>query len=98
MSNRSPLGQRRSGVLSIRPFRRLWIATSLSSLGDWLSLVALASLAASLAGSGAAAQYSAVGGVWLSSLLPALILGPLAGAVADRLDRRLNMIIGDVLR
>jgi dTMP kinase len=85
-------------VLSIRPFRRLWIATSLSSLGDWLSLVALASLASALAGSGAAAQYSAVGGVWLSSLLPALILGPLAGAVADRLDRRLNMIIGDVLR
>jgi dTMP kinase len=39
-----------------------------------------------------------VGGVWLSSLLPALVLGPLAGAVADRLDRRLNMIIGDVLR
>jgi dTMP kinase len=85
-------------VLSIRPFRRLWIATSLSSLGDWLSLVALASLASYLAGSGTAAQYSAVGGVWLSSLLPALILGPLAGAVADRLDRRLNMIIGDVLR
>src|SRR5262249_23977539 len=31
-------------------------------------------------------------------LLPALLLGPLAGAVADRLDRRMNMIIGDVLR
>jgi dTMP kinase len=85
-------------VLSIRPFRRLWIATSLSSLGDWLSLVALASLASTLAGSGAAAQYSAVGGVWLSSLLPALVLGPLAGAFADRVDRRLNMIVGDVLR
>jgi dTMP kinase len=95
---RSPSRERRSSVLSIRPFRRLWIATSLSSLGDWLSLVALASLASALAGPGAAAQYSAVGGVWLSSLLPALVLGPLAGAVADRLDRRLNMIIGDVLR
>jgi dTMP kinase len=95
---RSPSRERRSSVLSIRPFRRLWIATSLSSLGDWLSLVALASLASSLAGSGAAAQYSAVGGVWLSSLLPALILGPVAGAVADRLDRRINMIVGDVLR
>jgi len=95
---RSPSADGRGSVLSIRPFRRLWIATSLSSLGDWLSLVALASLASALAGSGAAAQYSAVGGVWLSSLLPALILGPLAGAVADRLDRRLNMIIGDVLR
>ena len=98
MNFRSPSRERRSNVLSIRPFRRLWIATSLSSLGDWLSLVALASLASALAGSGAAAQYSAVGGVWLSSLLPALVLGPLAGAVADRLDRRINMIVGDVLR
>jgi dTMP kinase len=85
-------------VLSIRPFRRLWIATSLSSLGDWLSLVALSTLASDLAGRGVAAQSAAVGGVWLTSLLPALLLGPLAGAVADRLDRRLNMIIGDVLR
>ena len=98
MNFRSPSRDRRSSVLSIRPFRRLWIATSLSSLGDWLSLVALASLASSLAGAGAAAQYSAVGGVWLSSLLPALVLGPVAGAVADRLDRRINMIVGDVLR
>jgi dTMP kinase len=85
-------------VLSIRPFRRLWIATSLSSLGDWLSLVALSTLALTLAGKGLAAQGAAVSGVWLSSLLPALILGPLAGAVADRMDRRLNMIIGDVVR
>ena len=98
MNFRSPSRERRGNVLSIRPFRRLWIATSLSSLGDWLSLVALASLASALAGSGAAAQYSAVGGVWLVSLLPALVLGPVAGAVADRLDRRVNMIVGDVLR
>jgi dTMP kinase len=87
-----------ASVLSIRPFRRLWIATSLSSLGDWLSLVALSTLASDLAGQGVAAQSAAVGGVWLTSLLPALLLGPLAGAVADRLDRRLNMIVGDVLR
>ena len=86
-------------MLSIRPFRRLWIATSLSSLGDWLSLLALTTLAASLTGSqGPAAQGAAVGGVWLTSLLPALLLGPLAGAVADQLDRRINMIIGDVVR
>jgi dTMP kinase len=85
-------------VLSIRPFRRLWIATTLSSLGDWLSLLALTAEASILAKHGVAAQASAVGGVWLTSLLPALLLGPLAGAVADRLDRRLNMIIGDVFR
>jgi dTMP kinase len=87
-----------ASVLSIRPFRRLWIATSLSSLGDWLSLLALTSLATVLAKRGLAAQSAAVSGVWLTSLLPALLLGPLAGAVADRLDRRLNMIIGDVVR
>ena len=87
-----------ASVLAIRPFRRLWIATSLSSLGDWLSLVALSTLASDLAGKGVVARGAAVGGVWLTSLLPALLLGPLAGAVADRLDRRLVMIVGDVLR
>jgi dTMP kinase len=96
---RSPLGGGRSGALAIRPFRRLWIAGSLSSLGDWLSLLALTALAFDLAGRhGSTAQVTAVSGVWLTSLLPALVLGPLAGAVADRFDRRLNMVIGDVLR
>jgi dTMP kinase len=89
------LGERRGSVLSIRPFRRLWIALSLSSLGDWLSLLALSILANNLGGSRGAV---AVSGVWLTSLLPALVLGPLAGAVADRFDRRMNMIIGDVVR
>jgi dTMP kinase len=88
----------RGGVLSIRPFRRLWIALSLSSLGDWLSLLAVLALAYTLAGHQPTAQSAAVGGVWLTSLLPALLLGPLAGAVADRFDRRMNMIVGDVAR
>jgi dTMP kinase len=89
---------REPGVLAIRPFRRLWVALSLSSLGDWLSIVALTALAPSLAGSGAVAKSSAVGGVWLATLLPALLIGPLAGALADRLDRRMTMIVGDVIR
>ncbi len=89
---------REPGVLSIKPFRRLWIALSLSSLGDWLSIVALTVLAPSLASGGLAAKGSAVSGVWLATLLPALLFGPLAGAVADRLDRRMTMIVGDVVR
>ena len=83
-------------VLSIKPFRRLWTALSLSSLGDWLSIIALTALAPSLTSNGNAAV--AVGGVWLATLLPALLLGPLAGALADRLDRRMTMIVGDVIR
>ncbi len=89
---------REPGVLSIKPFRRLWVALSLSSLGDWLSIVALTVLAPSLASGGVAAKGWAVVGVWLATLLPALLFGPLAGAVADRLDRRMVMIVGDVVR
>jgi dTMP kinase len=85
-------------VLSIKPFRRLWIALSLSSLGDWLSIVALTALAPSLTNGGQGAKASAVVGVWLVTLLPALLFGPLGGALADRLDRRTTMIIGDVIR
>ena len=94
------MGRRDASVLSIRSFRRLWIATSLSSLGDWLSLLALSALAYSLTGQRvqATAGAVAVGGVWITSLLPYLLFGPLAGAVADRLDRRINLVVGDVFR
>jgi dTMP kinase len=94
------LGRRDASVLSIKPFRRLWIATSLSSLGDWLSLLALSTLAYSLTGRHvqATAGTIAVGGVWISSLLPYLLFGPLAGAVADHFDRRINLVVGDVFR
>ena len=89
---------RGSGVLAVKPFRRLWIAQSLSSLGDWLSIVALSALAPSLTSGGAVAKSSAVSGVWIASLLPALLFGPIAGAIADRFDRRMTMITGDIVR
>jgi dTMP kinase len=84
------------GVLSIKPFRRLWIALSLSSFGDWLSILALTALAGSLT-KGSAENY-AIGGVLVVKLLPALLFGPLAGAVADRFDRRITMVVADILR
>ena len=86
------------GVLSIKPFRRLWIALSLSSLGDWLSILALTVLAPALTHGSEVAKSSSVGVVWLVTLLPALLLGPIAGALVDRLDRRMTMIVGDVVR
>ena len=85
-----------AGVLSNKPFRRLWIALSLSSFGDWLSILALTALAGSLT-KGPAESY-AIGGVLVIKLLPALIFGPLAGAVADRFDRRITMVVADILR
>jgi dTMP kinase len=43
-------------------------------------------------------QNSSVGLVVFVRLLPAVLLAPLAGAFADRLDRRLTMVIADVGR
>lgn len=85
------------GVLQVTAFRRLWYATALSSLGDWLGLLATTSMAASLA-TGYQAQNYALGGVLVVRLLPAMILGPLAGVFADRFDRRRTMIISDLVR
>jgi dTMP kinase len=85
------------GVLRTKPFRRLWYATALSSLGDWLGLLATTALATSLA-HGYQAQNYALGGVLVVKLLPAIVLGPLAGAFADRFDRRRTMIVGDSVR
>jgi dTMP kinase len=86
------------GVLAIRRFRRLWLAMSVSSIGDWLGLLALTALASQLAGGSYAAQNYAIAGVLLLRLVPAILLAPFAGLVADRLDRRTTMIVGDVLR
>ncbi|TDD46814.1 dTMP kinase [Kribbella antibiotica] len=85
-------------VLRIKAFRRLWIAFGLSSLGDWIGLLALTAMAKSFAGDDYQAANFAIGGVLFLRVLPALVMGPVAGWVADRLDRRATMIIGDFIR
>jgi dTMP kinase len=85
-------------VLRIRAFRRLWIAFGLSSLGDWVGLLALTAMAKSFAGNNYQAANFAIGGVLFLRVLPALVMGPVAGWVADRLDRRWTMILGDLIR
>ena len=45
-----------------------------------------------------AAKNFALGGVLLFRLLPAIVLGPLAGAFADRFDRRKTMVVVDIIR
>ena len=85
------------GALHYRGFRRLYVALALSSFGDWLGFLATTALATQLV-SGFGAKSFATGGVLAFRLLPAVLLGPLAGAFADRFDRRLTMVVCDVLR
>ena len=84
-------------VLAIRPFRRLWISLSLSSLGDWLGWLATTALASQLAGSYSHALY-AVAAVLFVRLLPAIFIGPIAGVWADRFNRRTTMVVTDIIR
>jgi dTMP kinase len=84
-------------VLGVPAFRRLWIGLGLSSLGDWLGLLALTAMANQLA-DGYAAQNYAIAGVLLLRVLPAIVIGPLAGYVADRLDRKTTLVWGDYVR
>jgi dTMP kinase len=89
--------QRVRGVLAIPAFRRLWGVTAITAIAEWQSLLALSALATHLT-TGYQAQSFALGGVVATKLLPALLLGPLAGALADKLDRRHQMVVCDVLR
>ncbi|MGW4791139.1 dTMP kinase [Nonomuraea sp. NPDC004297] len=85
-------------VLANAPFRRLWMAMSVCSLGDWLNLLALTALAGNLTQGDYRVQSLAVGGVFVAKMLPAVLLGPLAGVFADRFDRRLTMFCADLAR
>ena len=86
------------GVLAIRPFRKLWNSMVFSSLGDWLGLLATTAMAQQLSGGDYAKANYAIAGVFISRLLPAVFLGPIAGVIADKLDRRKLMVVCDILR
>ncbi|GLW66034.1 hypothetical protein Arub01_42780 [Actinomadura rubrobrunea] len=70
---------------------------SLSGLGHWLSVPALAAAAAG-AGDDPAARVRLAGAVLVLMVLPAVFLAPLAGLAAARLDGRLLLTAADALR
>jgi dTMP kinase len=69
-----------------------------SSLGDWLGLLATTAMAQQLSGGDYATANFAIAGVFIARLLPAVFLGPLAGVIADKLDRRKLMVSCDIVR
>src|SRR5215212_4013363 len=73
-------------------FLRLWIGQGTSFVGDAVSMVALVVLVVQITGSA-----SAVGGALVARLLPT-IASPLAGVLADRIDRRAVLVASDLAR
>jgi MFS family permease len=74
-------------------FRRLWIAQTVSIVGDKINQIALILLVYSLTHS-----YAQMGLVFAITFLPAALFGLVAGPLVDRWDRRRTMIAADVIR
>ncbi len=74
-------------------FRRLWLGQVVSLLGDWFGLIASATLVARLTNSGLA-----VGGLFVARMVPPFLISPVAGVLADRLDRRDLLVAADLVR
>lgn len=80
-------------IRSNREFRLIWFGQVVSQLGDWFNTIALYTLVVEQTGSG-----RALGLVLVARFLPSVVLGPLAGVVADRFNRRTVMLTSDLLR
>jgi MFS family permease len=80
-------------VLRNRDFRLLWLGQSASVLGDGLILVAVGLFVTRRTG-----DPSDVGVVLAAYTLPLALFVLVGGVVADRLPRRLVMVVSDVVR
>jgi MFS family permease len=76
-----------------RDFRLLYIGQTISQLGDWFNTVAVFALLLDLTGSATAVAW-----MMIVQFLPVAVIGPLAGVVVDRVDRRRLMIAADIAR
>ena len=76
-----------------RNFRLLFIGQTISQLGDWFNAVAVYALLLDLTGSATAVAW-----MMIVQFLPVALVGPIAGVVVDRVDRRRLMIVADVVR
>src|SRR5579884_1376706 len=79
-------------LLRNRNFALLWAGSLVSQMGDWALFVALPMYVYRLTGS-----TLATSGAFLAELVPALLLGTVAGVFVDRWDRRVIIIVANTL-
>jgi MFS family permease len=76
-----------------RNFRLLFVGQMVSQLGDWFNAVAIFALLLDLTGSATAVAW-----MLIVQFLPVALIGPMAGVVVDRVNRRRLMIGADLVR
>ena len=74
-------------------FFRLWLAQVVSSLGDWIGLIAVIALAERIGGSNFSIAF-----VLTARMLPGFFLASVGGVLVDRWDRRRVMVVCDIGR
>jgi MFS family permease len=95
MSGTSVAGSRWAAVrpLRHRNFALLWTAALVSNVGTWMETVAVGDLVASRTGE---AGWTAL--VTAAGFLPMGLMGPIGGAIADRVDRRRFFFVTTLLQ
>ena len=76
-----------------RNYRYTWMGQVVSEIGDHFNNIAVFSLVLATVPSGLAVTF-----VMLSRAIPAVLAGPIAGVLLDRLDRKRVMIASDLIR
>ena len=74
-------------ALHHQPFRRVWLGSLASNIGTWMQNIVLGVLAYQLTG-----EAWFIGVIVFAQLGPMLILSPIGGALADRVNRRVLMV------
>jgi len=82
------------GLLKNKGFITLMLAQLISSIGDWLSVVAIITMV----GLKWEASPMEVSFIILCLAVPMALLGPFTGTIADRMNRKAIMILSDVVR
>ncbi|MEA2516963.1 MAG: dTMP kinase [Actinomycetota bacterium] len=92
----TPADEERSSyktLLKNRNYLRFFLAQAVSSLGDWIGVIAIAVFARRVGGGD-----WAVGAVMTARVLPGFIAGPIGGVLADSWDRKKTMVVADISR
>ncbi len=76
-----------------RQFTLLWISQLISMLGSAFTMIAASIVVYRLTGSALSVSLAL-----LVTALPSLFVGPIAGVIADRFDRKRIMVCADLLR